>query len=87
MFIMVFIPQLTSFAKTESHAAAIGGVTTMMRMLRLGEPFSSSLKDQLDAASQNHYVDYALHASVFTPQQINEMDYCVKMELHHLKFT
>ncbi|MBA4447602.1 MAG: amidohydrolase family protein [Nitrosopumilaceae archaeon] len=65
-------------AKTESHAAAIGGVTTMMRMLRLGEPFSSSLKDQLDAASQNHYVDYALHASVFTPQQINEMDYCVK---------
>ena len=65
-------------AKTESHAAAIGGVTTMMRMLRLGEPFTSSLKDQLDAASQNHYVDYALHASVFTPQQINEMDYCVK---------
>ncbi len=26
-------------AKTESHAAAIGGVTTMMRMLRLEKPF------------------------------------------------
>jgi len=64
-------------AKTESHAAAIGGVTTMMRMLRLGDPFSSSLQAQLDAASQNHYVDYAIHASIFTPQQINEMDYCV----------
>lgn len=64
-------------AKTESHAAAIGGVTTMMRMLRLGDPFSSSLQAQLDAASQNHYVDYAIHASIFTPQQINEMSLCV----------
>ena len=72
-------------AKTESHAAAIGGVTTMMRMLRLGDPFSSSLQAQLDAASQNHYVDYALHASVFTPQQINEMDYCVKKGITSFK--
>ena len=72
-------------AKTESHAAAIGGVTTMMRMLRLGDPFSNSLQDQLDAASQNHYVDYAIHASVFTPQQINEMDYCVKKGITSFK--
>ncbi|WP_428324883.1 dihydroorotase [Nitrosopumilus sp.] len=64
-------------AKTESHAAAIGGVTTMMRMLRLGDPFSGSLQAQLDSASQNHYVDYAIHASIFTPQQINEMNLCV----------
>ena len=60
-------------AKTESHAAAIGGITTMMRMLRLGDPFSNSLQSQLDASSQNHYVDYAIHASVFTQEQINEM--------------
>ena len=65
-------------ARTESHVAAIGGITTMTRMLRLGDPFSRSLDAQLDAASQNHYVDYAIHASVFTPQQIDEMDYCVK---------
>ena len=30
-------------AKTESHAAAIGGITTMMRMLRLENKFSNSL--------------------------------------------
>ena len=72
-------------AKTESHAAAIGGVTTMMRMLRLGEPFSNSLQAQLDAASQNHYVDYAIHASIFTPQQINEMDYCVNKGITSFK--
>ena len=72
-------------AKTESHAAAIGGVTTMMRMLRLGDSFSNSLQSQLDAASQNHYVDYAIHASVFTPQQINEMDYCVNKGITSFK--
>ncbi len=72
-------------AKTESHAAAIGGITTMMRMLRLGDPFSNSLQAQLDAASQNHYVDYAIHASIFTPQQINEMDYCVNKGITSFK--
>ena len=64
-------------AKTESHAAAIGGITTMMRMLRLNDSFSSSLQAQLDVASENHYVDYAIHASIFNTQQINEMNYCV----------
>ena len=72
-------------AKTESHAAAIGGVTTMMRMLRLGDPFSNSLQAQLDAASQNHYVDYAIHASIFTPEQIKEMDYCVNKGITSFK--
>ena len=64
-------------AKTESHAAAIGGITTMMRMLRLGKPFTKSLQDQLDAASKNHYIDYTIHASIFSQQQIDEMKFCV----------
>ena len=72
-------------AKTESHAAAIGGITTMMRMLRLGDPFSNSLQSQLDVSSQNHYIDYAIHASIFTPQQINEMNLCVKKGITSFK--
>ncbi|MDH3277245.1 MAG: amidohydrolase family protein [Nitrosopumilus sp.] len=64
-------------AKTESHAAAIGGITTMMRMLRLGGSFKSSLQSQLDASAKNHYVDYAIHASIFSKQQIHEMKFCV----------
>ena len=72
-------------AKTESHAAAIGGITTMMRMLRLGDPFSKSLQAQLDAASQNHYVDYAIHASIFTPEQIEEMPLCVEKGITSFK--
>ncbi|MFB5617218.1 MAG: dihydroorotase family protein [Nitrosopumilus sp.] len=72
-------------AKTESHAAAIGGITTMMRMLRLGDPFSNSLQAQLDSASENHYVDYTIHASIFTPQQISEMNLCVEKGITSFK--
>ena len=72
-------------AKTESHAAAIGGITTMMRMLRLGDPFSRSLQSQLDSASKNHHVDYTIHASIFTPQQISEMDLCIKKGITSFK--
>ena len=64
-------------AKTESHAAAVGGITTMMRMLRLGSSFKTSLIPQLIASSQNHYVDYTIHASIFNPEQIEEMKFCI----------
>jgi dihydropyrimidinase len=72
-------------AKTESHAAAIGGITTMMRMLRLGNSFQKTLQEQLDAASKYHYVDYAIHASIFTPQQIDEMKFCVEKGITSFK--
>lgn len=63
-------------ATTESHAAAIGGVTTMMRMLRLGGSYRRDLKAHLDASASSHYVDYAIHASIFNTSQIGEMQYC-----------
>ena len=72
-------------ARTESHAGAIGGITTMMRMLRLGDPFTNSLQSQLDAASQNHYIDYTIHASIFTLQQISEMNYCIEKGITSFK--
>ena len=72
-------------AKTESHAAAIGGITTMMRMLRLGDSFSSSLQNQLDASATNHYVDYSIHASIFSKQQIKEMKFCVEKGITSFK--
>lgn len=62
-------------ARTESHAAAVGGVTTMMRMLRLGSSYRGSLGAQLDASSGNHYVDYAVHASIFDRGQVEEMGF------------
>ena len=60
-------------AATESHAAAIGGVTTMMRMLRRADPYSSSLGPQLEASAKAHHVDYGVHASIFNDAQAEEM--------------
>lgn len=64
-------------ARTESRAAALGGVTTMMRMLRLGRSYASHLKAQLDASRSSHYVDYAVHATIFDESQADEMKFCV----------
>jgi len=72
-------------AITESHAAAIGGVTTMMRMLRLGDSYKNSLKSQLLASSKSHYVDYTIHASIFNKQQIDEMKFCVEQGITSFK--
>lgn len=65
-------------ATTESRAAALGGVTTMMRMLRLGHSYKTHLQDQLRASKSSHYVDYAIHATIFDEKQANEMQYCAE---------
>jgi len=65
-------------AATESHVAAIGGITTMMRMLRLGDSYRNSLLAQLNASSNSHYVDYAIHASIFNLKQADDMQYCLE---------
>lgn len=72
-------------ATTESHAAAVGGVTTMMRMLRLGGSYKNDLKKHLDASKNTHYVDYAIHASIFNHSQIEEMEYCTQMGVRSFK--
>jgi dihydropyrimidinase len=63
-------------AITESKVAAIGGVTTMMRMLRLSGSYKRNLETHLVASSKAHYVDYSIHASILHKSQIDEMEYC-----------
>jgi len=63
-------------AVSESHVAAIGGITTMMRMLRLGGSYKQSLDSHLRASSTTHYIDYAIHASIFNKSHVNEMEFC-----------
>jgi dihydropyrimidinase len=63
-------------AITESKVAAIGGVTTMMRMLRLSGSYKKNLESHLLASSKAHYVDYSIHASILHTNQINEMEFC-----------
>lgn len=65
-------------ARTESHAAAVGGVTTMMRMLRLGGSYRKGLDAHLKASAGAHYIDYTLHASIFDDGQASEMEFCAE---------
>jgi dihydropyrimidinase len=60
-------------ARTESRSAAVGGVTTMIRMLRLYDRYSSFLDEQLAAGRGNHYVDYSAHASILRPGQVQDI--------------
>ena len=62
-------------ARSESRAAALGGVTTMVRMLRHGSSYRESLQSHLEASASNHYIDYTLHASIFDHAQVEEMEY------------
>lgn len=72
-------------AVTESGAGAIGGVTTMMRMLRLGGSYKKLLDLHLDESAKFHYIDYTIHASILQKDQINEMEYCTKKGITSFK--
>ena len=62
-------------ARTESRSAAIGGVTTMMRMLRLYDDSYRTIEKQLQAGIGNHFVDYAIHASILKEEQVKDIPY------------
>src|ERR671911_2933727 len=65
----VYAP-INEAARTESRSAAVGGVTTMIRMLRLFDGYSNSkITKQFQASKENHYVDYSIHASILRPDQ------------------
>ncbi len=72
-------------AITESKVAAIGGVTTMMRMLRLSGSYKKNLDSHLIASSTKHYIDYAIHASILHKEQIDEMEFCKSKGINSFK--
>src|SRR5437016_9909839 len=61
-------------AQTESRSAAVGGVTTMIRMLRLYDSYQNIGK-HLRASKDNHHIDYSIHASILTPPQLKDLPY------------
>ena len=62
-------------ARTESKSAAIGGVTTMIRMLRLDSDYKNNIKKQIDASVKNHIIDFAIHCSILTEQHLQDISY------------
>jgi dihydropyrimidinase len=72
-------------ARSESRSAAVGGITTMIRMLRLYDSYRNNIMTQLLASKGNHYVDYSIHASILQPNQITDIPYLKELGITSLK--
>src|SRR5688572_30604533 len=78
--------RINDAARTESRSAAIGGVTTMIRMLRLFEGYCySNISKQLQASKGNHYIDYSIHASILRPDQVRDIPYLKELGINSVK--
>jgi len=71
-------------AITESSSAATGGVTTIMRMIRLDGSYRK-IVDHLNASKDTHIIDYAVHASILNLHQITDMKYLKSMGINSFK--
>ncbi|MDR4512948.1 MAG: dihydroorotase family protein [Nitrososphaeraceae archaeon] len=65
-------------AKTESRSAAIGGITTIIRMLRLDSRYKHSITKQLEASLNNHYVDFTMHPSILQQGHLEDVNFLNK---------
>ncbi|MCU0661152.1 MAG: dihydroorotase family protein [Myxococcota bacterium] len=79
MHVGIYNP-LEQDAKTESQAAAMGGVTTSINYMRSGHyylnqggPYSSFFPEVLKRSEGNYHVDYGYHVAPMSGQQIGEM--------------
>src|SRR5690242_3726906 len=79
----VYTP-INEAAKTESRSAAIGGVTTMVRMLRMYESYRNIGK-HLRASKGNHYIDYSIHASMLIPLHLKDLPYLKSIGINSFK--
>jgi dihydropyrimidinase len=82
----VYTP-INEAARTESRSAAVGGVTTMIRMLRLFDGYGNgnNITKQLRASKGNHFVDYAIHASILRPDHVTDIPYLKELGISSLK--
>jgi dihydropyrimidinase len=83
----VYTP-INEAARTESGSAAVGGVTTMIRMLRLFDGYcngNNNITKQLRASKGNHFVDYAIHASILRRDQVTDIPYLKELGITSLK--
>ncbi|MDQ4072669.1 MAG: dihydroorotase family protein, partial [Thermoproteota archaeon] len=60
---------------TESRSAAVGGITTIMRMLRTIGPYKQIICKHLEASQNAHFIDYSIHASIFSKNQLDDIQY------------
>ena len=82
----VYTP-INEAARTESRSAAVGGVTTMIRMLRLFDGYSrnNNIIKQLHASKRNHYIDFSIHASILRQDEVRDIPYLKELGINSVK--
>lgn len=78
---------------SESKAALVGGVTTMMSYFRTGAhymnktgPYHEIFQEALDAAAGNAYCDYCFHLAPMDGLQVKEMEWLVEQGVVTYKY-
>ena len=73
---MAYLPLSREAARTESRSAAIGGITSVIRMLRLDGSYRK-LSNQFRTSAKNHYIDYSIHASILNDEQVKDIPFLI----------
>ena len=60
--------------RTETAAAALGGVTTTLRYFRALKPYDEIFPRELDLAKQLSHVDYAFHLGILTDHHLENIE-------------
>ena len=71
-------------ASTESASAVTGGVTTIMRMMRLDGSYRK-ITNQLEVSANTHITDYGVHASILQLDQVKDMKYLKSIGINSFK--
>lgn len=79
----VYTP-IDNAAITESTSAVTGGVTTIMRMIRLGGSYRR-IMNHLNVSKDTHITDYAVHASILYPSQLKDMSFLKSIGINSFK--
>jgi dihydropyrimidinase len=79
----VYTP-IDNAAITESTSAVTGGVTTIMRMIRLGGSYRR-IVNHLNVSKDTHITDYAVHASILYPSQLKDMSFLKSIGINSFK--
>ena len=59
---------------TETNAAALAGITTVLNFLMSGDPYEAEYRINRERADAQAHVDYGLHAVISTREQLAEID-------------
>lgn len=79
----VFEP-IEKAAISESRSAAIGGITTIIRMLRLSGDYSK-IKEHIKYSNKSHFIDYSIHASITHRNQLKDIRNLTELGINSFK--